>query len=846
MPISTKGALPPISTSAAPLAQRCIKSSGIIDGTGGRPRSTTLADATAPVDSDEQLRKCGRTFVHYQPTSTPIVPKIATTRLDPLMEEQQKILQKELSPFILTKSSFASSLYNELACSKEIDKFLDSKETDDVYSNDRWALPLSDPKLPEETMYEPLIKLLRAILSWEWKRVDVTGRTAIDTHLTKQYHKEPVPTKNNSRPDVSVKAEGPSFQLPHKYSSKGPAIGFSNIITFVEVKVLNNNWSSELDMVLQVAAYARQIFINQPNRRFVRALVVTEQTFRLFHFDRSGVQFTKPIDIHKKHGAHIFVRLVLGLCSSDERDVGLDTSIHWEIKGGVKVSGTLRMHEHHRGTVAGSSKARARERTVTTYTLANTEPIVSCYNIRSRGVVCWAVIDPQSGKTFLVRDVWRSDDRVHESSYLNEAKDIPGVVTMISYDNHRGSTKDMRSFGKRPHNDFRNRVATRTVLDTHGKSIKHFKSPMELICAIRDAIDGHRQLYLKKILHRDIALENIMLGRFDAPTGSRGALIGLDMAILSKRNVANSSTDWKMSTGIYQSIMVLMSGQQKYPLAHDHLDDLESFVHVLAHVMNGYDQTGVEYPLSGEVKEWPLCENIREGGSKAFYLDQDYEDEQIKERWPPSCINLLRGLKKNVHETYRQRARLATQKPQERKDEMKALAQNIPEHYQTILSLFDEAIGKLESSHDTVPLSPAGSDPMPGSSSSYESGSSSPVRAEIDVPSSSPKAFVNFSPPPKRDVRKHLLPVKAEGRLRSRSGQQTGELDRHSVIQGDTASLGKRKSVAQQEEQPPTKRSRLAVEPTPRTPPRRSNKVKFRAPKRRTPRKCPSGGKRPL
>ena len=51
---------------------------------------------------------------------------------------------------------------------------------------------------------------------------------------------------------------------------------------------------------------------------------------------------------------------------------------------------------------------------------------------------------------------------------------------------------------------------------------------------------------MRKTLHRDIALDNIMLGKPNAPKGYRGILIGLDMAILNKRDAAKAtSADWK-------------------------------------------------------------------------------------------------------------------------------------------------------------------------------------------------------------------------------------------------------------------------------------------------------------
>jgi hypothetical protein len=51
---------------------------------------------------------------------------------------------------------------------------------------------------------------------------------------------------------------------------------------------------------------------------------------------------------------------------------------------------------------------------------------------------------------------------------------------------------------------------------------------------------------LRKTLHRDVALDNIMLGKPNAPEGYRGVLMGLDMAILNKRNIEKYiSADWK-------------------------------------------------------------------------------------------------------------------------------------------------------------------------------------------------------------------------------------------------------------------------------------------------------------
>ena len=68
---------------------------------------------------------------------------------------------------------------------------------------------------------------------------------------------------------------------------------------------------------------SRQCFIQQKNRHFVYSLIVTEKKAQLFHFDRSRVFHTIKINIHEEPAA--FVRIVLGICSPDDKVVGFNT-----------------------------------------------------------------------------------------------------------------------------------------------------------------------------------------------------------------------------------------------------------------------------------------------------------------------------------------------------------------------------------------------------------------------------------------------------------------------------------------------------------------------------------------
>ncbi|KAJ2926455.1 hypothetical protein H1R20_g10631, partial [Candolleomyces eurysporus] len=488
----------------------------------GPPQTPPHSRCTSTVDEDRLLKLNGKAWAAGPGFSTPFAEREAGTSLDPKAEEQKRKLETELQQPI-EDSRFVALLYLHLASDGEIDEFL---KTTIVYNMEtrRWELPRSEThaNLKESDMYKPLVTIINAIITFFYG--DTKKRMAVDTHSKQLSHKEAVPSVRFSLPDISVRAKGPSFQLPDRKSNgRVPTTGYSNISTCFEIKIENQEWTFG-QQLLQLALYARQIFIQQPNRRFVRVLLITEQNFRLFHFDRSGVQHTEPMNIHEK--THIFVRLVLGLTSLKEHEIGLDDSIQWKVVRGRKVSGTL--------------TALQTNNTAVTYNLVGIEPTVRCLSIRDRGITCWSAVDPHTGKPVLVKDCWRAEDRVSEDIHLQKVVGLPGIVQMISCERNRGETKRFRGFDESCHSDFLNRIAIRIVMDSDGRSIEHFQSPKELLCALRDAIAGHRRLYLNDILHREVSIDNILLGKPGAGEGYRGMLMGLDLAKEKKTTSASA------------------------------------------------------------------------------------------------------------------------------------------------------------------------------------------------------------------------------------------------------------------------------------------------------------------
>ncbi|TEB22641.1 hypothetical protein FA13DRAFT_1778651 [Coprinellus micaceus] len=203
-------------------------------------------------------------------------------------------------------------------------------------------------------------------------------------------------------------------------------------------------------------------------------------------------------------------------------------------------------------------------------------------DIRGRATACWRVQDPDTLEELVMKDSWRVDGLRGEHELLELVKDTPGVVHMVSYETGRGETRDFRcpsTIGS-----FQNRVATRLTTRAHGCSVEHFKSAVQLLSAIRDAIAAHQRLVADDIgiLHRDVSAQNVLLGKEDALEGERGVLIDFDLAFRATTSEPTIKADHNVGLPIFQSLSVLSTvfgGNKNIP--HVYLDDLQSFFYLV-------------------------------------------------------------------------------------------------------------------------------------------------------------------------------------------------------------------------------------------------------------------------
>ncbi|KAF6760899.1 hypothetical protein DFP72DRAFT_804460, partial [Ephemerocybe angulata] len=505
---------------------------------------------------------------------------------DGTSSKDKELLKASLKDIPTYSKSFLLDLYKEDIPLGKIKTFL---EESPLYDGKRWVT-IPEVAKEEKDLYEPFLNVIQAILAGPGKPEDgvLSTRKAVDTHDTSFVHYiPPDPTTLDgytiTKPDLAILATGPSFEepLPQEGQERVPGymVGYSNVVAVFDFK--RNKGDAKAKQVTQLAVYCREIFFSQPNRQFVRALIITETKFRLLHFDRSGAYVTRYLKINEY--PILFVRLVLALSSHDERLVGLDTSVQWTIgDDGRKIAGTIRVRNSNLPNGAS------------TFSLNMDEPPLIYNTIRGPGTTRWNAKD-ENGDRIYVKDSWRAFGRTPEYELLQEAADakVEGVLTdILAYEDKIAQTTEYR-----PKNvtsrDFFNRTFSRVVMKATGPSLSAFTSQLEVVTVLRDAIIGHRNLLIAGILHRDINIYNILITK-DKKGQVAGKLCDLATAIPSYEKADLFYQFYYQASPLYLSSSVLRSSKDEEELAatvHDYLDDLEAFNLVLAVML--YDFKGV-------------------------------------------------------------------------------------------------------------------------------------------------------------------------------------------------------------------------------------------------------------
>ncbi|KAJ7086176.1 hypothetical protein B0H15DRAFT_887291, partial [Mycena belliarum] len=441
---------------------------------------------------------------------------------------------------------------------------------------------------------EPVVKLMTDILDGFGQLEETVNGVVIKKRLVDETDAaaRPVPSNDNDEvplkaaPDIVIFGTGPSATNGSNFPK---SLMYFEVASLWEVRSRPRFTFKDHELV---AGYAHEVFVHQPNRRFVYVSLMTGEVIHILRFDRAGCYHSQPIDFHKN--AKFFVKLVILLGSLNEELLGFDTSITWQ--GGHRV---LKMTPAELfNPTTGAWEANSEE---LSFRLAP-QPVFSRRMIRSRGTVCWDAV--YKGQRYIIKDYWRPDGGAYESAFLKKLAGVKGVGQMFAFEDDRESIKTGRGFemGTEMLSSPKNvrvldKSFMRLVLRKYGGTLEQAASARELLCAVRDIVAGHREGLLKKgILHRDMSFSNVRLSPYESETG-----VVIDWDLSADMNVLLASEviggDSRIGTRPFQSVKVL-DGSPKLG-HHDNMDDIESIFYVLCEVLYGFDAHGNLNPELG-------------------------------------------------------------------------------------------------------------------------------------------------------------------------------------------------------------------------------------------------------
>lgn len=339
----------------------------------------------------------------------------------------------------------------------------------------RWKRIPPDPK-PLAKLYTPLTNLLNDILGFHG--ISDKDRLFLNTHNGgTAASRSTVPID----PGIFLAGVAPEFATS---KAELPRALYPSGISAFEVALDSEDLTAARD---RLAVHMYRIFQDQANRRFAFGLVITQSIFIVYLFDNSGAVYSSPCNYHQ-HPKR-FCALISGL-AADTASIGFDPTVF-----AVKTRSFFRTFEND---VTGSRIERL-------YTIHNR--LFKSSDVHGRATMCCLTSRHDiPGSSFVIKDAWIAPSdppgRESEAFLVRHARSrgvVDGIVDILHFEEipHPVDASQLDTVVQnrqidRSTDEARKleRVHTRTVMKTYGKTLDKFTDRKELLFAFHDTVLG--------------------------------------------------------------------------------------------------------------------------------------------------------------------------------------------------------------------------------------------------------------------------------------------------------------------------------------------------------------------
>lgn len=400
------------------------------------------------------------------------------------------------------------------------------------------------------------------------------------------------------------------------------------------------------DDYLPFVARAVQVFKAQPARHFLHAFIIHGTTLELWVFDRAGAYSSKPVDLASD--PQLLLRILAGYDMMNGNESGINTFVKCPRPGSDSyVSFDEEVPDDIACAIDGDFW-RVGGKMTKVY--LRPEVLAAPGHLVGLGTTCFAASTSTPYEAnIVVRFSWRANKTTDEPQLLQKLRERPvwGVVKFLG---HRDlvTIAELRQDLQFP-KPFVNRTLSCVITSPIGRPIRKFSSIVELLGVLGDLVGAIESLYtVGDVLHRNIAIKNLVIDPPVESSGPSGILINFDAAL--DLDEARPVEERVGSNG-FMAIGVLRGED------HTYRHDLESLFYVFLWLAIANDSEHdhpheilERLPKTSRLQKWYSPVQDFDAVEKAVAADMSPEGfKGILEEFSPD-FNELKDLAKELHE----------------------------------------------------------------------------------------------------------------------------------------------------------------------------------------------------